>query len=125
MLTKNQTNVLKHILDNCEEYIIEIAEENSISNTDATIGVAQFLVANPENFSEMSEKQKFHYEKAIKSLIHNVPCDGMIGDHEDGSSSCMGNGLIDEDSLLGAYLEEDMRCQHCRATASSWFENNS
>jgi hypothetical protein len=124
MLTKNQTNVLKHILDNCEEYIIELAEENSISNTDATIGVAQFLVANPENVSKMSQSQNFHYEKAIKPLIHNVHCDGMIGDHEDGSSSCIGDGFIDEDSLLGAYIEQDMRCQHCIVTTNSWFENN-
>ncbi|HFD2143760.1 TPA: hypothetical protein ACF2EA_003584 [Acinetobacter baumannii] len=124
MLTKNQINVLQHILDNCEEYIIELATENSISNTDATIGVAQFLVANPENFSKMSQNQNFHYEKAIKPLIHNVYCDGMIGEHEDGSSSCIGNGFIDEDSLLGAYLEEDMRCQHCVSTADSWHANN-
>lgn len=34
------------------------------------------------------------------------------------------SGFIDEDSLLGAYLEQDMRCQHCVATTNSWFENN-
>ena len=29
-----------------------------------------------------------------------------------------------EECALGAYLEQDMRCQHCIATTNSWFENN-
>ncbi|HCW3748594.1 TPA: hypothetical protein OXK62_003827 [Acinetobacter baumannii] len=124
MLTKNQINVLQHILDNCEEYITELAEENNITNPDVSVRIAYSLVKNPESFSKMTEKQKFHYEKAIQPLIHNVHCDGMIGEHEDGTSSCIGNGFIDEDSLLGAYLEEDMRCQHCVSTADSWHANN-
>lgn len=124
MLTKNQIIVLQYILDNCEEYIADLSEENGITNTDASIGVAQFLVANPENFSKMSKNQKFHYETAIKPLIDHVSCDGMIGEHEDGSSSCIADGFIDEDSLLAAYMAQDMRCQHCIYSTDSWHRNN-
>jgi len=124
MLTKNQTDVLEYILDNCDYYITEIAEENSISDPEISIRIGHFLTGNSENFSKMTPNQKFHYDKAIKPLIHNVHCEGMIGDHEDGSSSCIGDGFIDEDSLLSAYLEEDMRCQQCRHTTDSWHHNN-
>ena len=120
MLSTHQINVLQHLVDNCEEYITDLAEENGVKNTDASLGVAKFLVAHPDNFTKMSPNQKFHYETAIEPLINEVCCDGMTG--EDGS--CLGNGFIDEDSLLGAYLEQDMRCQHCIATTNSWFENN-
>lgn len=120
MLSAHETNVLQHIIENCEEYIIDLAEENGIKNTDASIGVAKFLVAHTDNFTKMSDSQKFHYETAIEPLIRDVSCEGII--NEDGS--CLGNGFIDEDSLLGAYLEQDMRCQHCIGTANSWFENN-
>ncbi|SEO14225.1 hypothetical protein [Acinetobacter sp. yr461] len=123
MLSQNQISVLQHIIDNEEELIIELAEENNL-NSDASIGVAHFLLADVNNFSQMSTSQIFHYEKAIKPLIHRVHCDGMIGDHEDGSSSCIGDGFIDEETLLGAYLEQDMRCQHCIQTTDDWYANN-
>ena len=64
MLSTHQTTVLQHIIDNCEEYIIELAEENGITNTNASIGVAKFLVAHPDNYTKMSLNQKFHYETA-------------------------------------------------------------
>lgn len=120
MLSSLQINVLQHLLTNCEEYITNLAEENGIKNTEATLGVAKFLVSHPENFIKMSSNQKFHYTTAIEPLINDVCCDGMTG--EDGS--CLGNGFIDEYSLLGAYLEQDMRCQHCITTTDSWFKNN-
>lgn len=47
MLSAHQINVLHHLVDNCEEYITDLAEENGIKNTDASIGVAKFLVAHP------------------------------------------------------------------------------
>ena len=72
----------------------------------------------------MSESQHYYYDNAIKPLIVDVLCDGMIGQHEDGSSSCIGNEFIDEDSLLVAYQVDDMRCQHCISTTDSWNHNN-
>lgn len=123
MLSKNQISVLQHIVDNEEELLIALAEENNLKS-DASIGIAKFLLADEDNFSKMSPDQNFHYERAIKPLINEVHCDGMLGDHEDGSSSCIGDGFIDEETLLGAYLEQDMRCQQCVHEADSWHANN-
>lgn len=100
MLSTDQISVLQNILDNEEELIIALAEENNIKS-DASIGVAHFLLADVNNFSKMSTHQNFHYENSIKPLIYKVLCDGMLGEHEDGSSSCIGDGFIDEESLLG------------------------
>lgn len=124
MLNKYKINVLKNILDNNEELIYDLAKENGVTNPDASIGVAQFLVGDLENFSKMSANQKYHYNNAIKPLISNVPCDGMIGMHEDGSSSCIGNNFIEEDNLLVAYQINDMRCQQCISTTDAWHANN-
>ncbi|MCH1782892.1 MULTISPECIES: hypothetical protein [Psychrobacter] len=120
MLTEYQTKVLKYIVDNNEEYIVDSARNNGINKPDASVGVAKFLSADSGNFAKMSTSQKHHYDNAIKPLIIDVPCDGMI--NEDGS--CIGNGSIDEDSLLGAYIGQDMRCQHCVSTKDAWFANN-
>lgn len=123
MLSTDQINVLQHIVDNEEDLIIALAEENNIKS-DASIGVAHFLLGDANNFSKMSSHQQFHYENSIKPLIHKVLCDGMLGEHEDGSSSCIGDEFIDEESLLGAYIEQDMRCQHCKQSAETWHVNN-
>lgn len=123
MLSTDQISVLQHIVDNEEELIIALAEENNIKS-DASIGVAHFLLGDANNFSKMSSHQQFHYENSIKPLIYKVLCDGMLGEHEDGSSSCIGDEFIDEESLLGAYIEQDMRCQHCKQSAETWHVNN-
>jgi len=120
MLSKDQIKVLEYIVDNNEEYIIESAEENGINNPDDSLGIAKFLLGDPANFSKMSVSQKYHYDNAIKPLIIDVLCEGMI----DEEGSCIGNGIIDEDSLLGAYMMQDMRCQHCISTKDAWFANN-
>lgn len=77
MLSTDQISVLQNILDNEEELIIALAEENNIKS-DASIGVAHFLLADVNNFSKMSTHQNFHYENSIKPLIYKVLCDGML-----------------------------------------------
>lgn len=124
MLSNNQINVLKHIVDNDENLIIELVEEQGISNSLDSVGIARFIIADPKNFSQMSKSQHYHYDNAIKPLIVDVMCDGMIGQHEDGSSSCVDSEFIDEDSLLIAYQTDDMRCQQCISTTDSWNHNN-
>ena len=124
MLSTNQINVLKHIVDNDESFIIDLAEEQGISNSLDSVGIGRFIIADPKNFSQMSGSQKYHYDNAIKPLIVDVLCDGMIGQHEDGSSSCIGNDFIDEETLLLAYQTDDMRCQQCISTTEQWIHNN-
>ena len=123
MLNKNQTAVLNYIVENQEELIIESAQEENI-DANASVGVAKFLVGSSDNFAKMSDNQQYHYNQVIKPLISRVSCDGMIGVHEDGSSSCIGTDFIEDDQLLGAYQLDDMRCQQCTSTSESWHANN-
>lgn len=123
MLNKSEMDILHHILESREELIVDNAEEESL-NADASIGVANFLVGGSDNFVKMSDNQKYHYDKVIKPLISHVSCDGMIGIHEDGSSSCIGNEFIEQEHLLTAYQLDDMRCRQCISTSESWHANN-
>jgi hypothetical protein len=120
MLSQNQMDVLEHIVANEAEFITDLARSQGIKNPKDSVGIAEFIVGDPENFSQMSDKQIYHYEKAIKPLISRVPCEGMLRE----KGSCLGDDFVDEDSLLEAYLARDMRCQHCISTKESWFANN-
>jgi hypothetical protein len=71
--------------------------------------VAEFLVGNDGDVSLRSSKQQYHYDYPIEPLIENVPCGGVFGD-----DICTGNGVIDDESLLGCYLEDNFLCQLCR-----------
>lgn len=120
MLNENQIEILKSIVDDNKELIIDLAKANKISNLDASIGVANLLIADSNNFSKMSSNQKYHYENAIEPLINDVPCEGMIGDY----SVCVGNGLINEENLVWAYRYQDMRCQACIGEKDHWYNKN-
>ncbi len=104
--------VLSHIVNNSVELIERLADENGL-DCSASVGVAKLLIGNNGNISELSPRQKHHYEKCIQPLIEDVPCEGVIGPVEEGST-CSGNGYIDDESLLGCYLEDDFKCQLCR-----------
>ena len=122
-MNKAQFSVLEYVVKNCKELIEELAKEEDLSES-ASVGIAEFLVADIHNFSKMTAKQLHHFQSAIEPLISNVQCEGLIGRHEDDSSSCINDGYIDDDDLLMAYISRDMRCQQCIATKDSWYENN-
>ena len=48
MLSTHQINVLQHLVDNCEEYITDLAEENGVKNTDVFLksGKAEVTTAD-------------------------------------------------------------------------------
>lgn len=100
--------VLQHIVRNEPERIETLAKENGIDPS-ASVGVAEFLAGNDGDTSLLSSKQQYHYDNAIEPLIENVPCDGVFGD-----DTCTGNGVIDDESLLGCYQEDSFLCQHCQ-----------
>ena len=120
MLNENQIEILKSIVDDNKELIIDLAKSNNIPNSDASVGVAKFLIADAGNFSKMSKDQKYHYENIIEPLINDVPCEGMIGEYD----SCRGTGFIDEENLVWAYRDQDMRCQECIGEKNRWNANN-
>lgn len=100
--------VLKHIVRNEPERIESLANDNDLDPS-ASVGVAEFLVGNNGDVSLLSPKQQYHYDNVIEPLTENVPCDGVFGD-----GTCTGNGVVDDESLLGCYLEDNFLCQLCR-----------
>ena len=108
--------VLDFLLDN-ENYIEEMANNVSL-DSNASIGVIKLLKANDGDLSILKGKQIYHYDKVIKPLFENVQCEGPIGmiEDEDGNwdTSCINGGIVDDESLYQAYLEEDFKCQTCR-----------
>lgn len=100
--------VLQHIVRNEPGRIEALADANSL-DASASAGVAEFLAGNDGDVSLLSSKQKYHYDNAIEPLVENVSCDGVFG-----GDTCTGNGIIDDESLLSCYLEDNFLCQHCR-----------
>ena len=108
-------DVLSYIVNSAPEKIESLAKENNLESS-ASIGVAKSLLRNSGNVSLLSDKQRHHYKNCIKPLIENVPCDVVVGSTEDGDT-CYGSGYIDDESLLGCYIEDDFKCQTCRHDA--------
>ncbi|TKE97960.1 hypothetical protein FCV51_17980 [Vibrio kanaloae] len=113
--------VLGFLLDN-ENYIEEMAKTVGV-DSNATFGVVKFIKAKDGDLSTLKGKQIFHYERVIKPLLEGVQCDGPIGmiEDDDGNwdTSCVNGGVIDDDSLLQSYFEEDFKCQICRYDVES------
>ncbi|PLX61557.1 hypothetical protein [Sedimenticola selenatireducens] len=103
--------VLHHLVKNDESLIETLAIENGIDQQ-ASIGVAKLLDANGGDLSILSNKQRFHFEKCIKPLIENVQCQGVFG-----PETCTGNGIVDDELLLGCYITGEFKCQLCQHDA--------
>jgi hypothetical protein len=108
---KMDLNVLEFVIDKDHDHLIEAVADSS-STLDAAIGVAKFLIANKGDLSLLKGKQNYVYETCLKPVFR-VPCEGLIGDVEDGDS-CSGDGFVDEDLLMQCYQDDDFRCQLCR-----------
>lgn len=110
--------VLGFIVDNCPEKIEKLAEENNVKNVDASLRLAELLVRGKIAFEDLTKPQEYHYENAMRPLIENIPCNGVLGIIENGDGeyveTCNGNGYVDEESLLISYQEDDFKCQICR-----------
>jgi|GEM_PF-378687 len=111
--------VLKYLLDN-DNYLEAKADDANL-DVGASIGIVKLLMANEGNEDVLKGKQVYHYEKVIQPLLENVTCEGPIGMFEDDDgnwvSSCCNGGIVDDESLLQSYLEEDFKCQICRFDA--------
>jgi hypothetical protein len=91
---------LKWITDNK----VELIEENVVGtkyDPSTTVGIAKLLLANKGDLDSLSAPQRYHYEEFIKPLIESVPCEGVFGE-----DTCSGNGYIDDESLIGCYIEQ-------------------
>lgn len=93
-------------------------------NSDATLGVANFLIGNGGNVLALSANQRHHYESYIRPLVENVSCDGVFGsDPETGDDGCVGSGTISDDDLLDCYMLDEMLCQECKYVSNKMQED--
>ncbi|MBH3412974.1 hypothetical protein [Pseudomonas putida] len=102
---------LRHLVEN-EPEIIE-ANVPRGTDSDATLGVAKFIVANDANLERLSANQRYHFESFILPLIQHVSCEGVFGPADEDGDGCVGSGFIDDDDLENCYLSGDMYCQEC------------
>jgi hypothetical protein len=105
-------DVLSHIVDNDPERIEDLAQEAK-QDPKAAIGIAAKVLGEKTD-SDLSEKQKFVFDRCIRPLIEAVPCDGVFGMDEEGHDTCPHGGIIDDESLLLCYQEDEFMCQNCR-----------
>lgn len=108
--------VLNHLIQNDVERIEQLAAKGKVDAV-ASVGIAKLIAAQKGDVTSLSAKQAFLFDTAVRPLIVNVPCEGVIGLMEDGSDSCVSGGFIDDESLLLSYLDDDFKCQHCRHDA--------
>ncbi len=106
--------ILKFVIESEHEIFVELAGKHLGSAT----GIAKKLIAENGDISVLKGKQKYIYERCISPLF-DLDCDGLAGE-----GTCTGDGKIDEDSLLSAYMEEDFLCQHCRFDSAAFYSND-
>lgn len=116
--------VLKFLLEN--DYIEENAKVNNV-DAKPSIGIAKLILSNNGSLNKLSENQMYHFNTVIKPLMENVQCEGPIGMIEDENgntvSSCVNDGIIDDESLIQSYLEGDFKCQLCRFDSNKLHES--
>ncbi len=74
------------------------------------VGVATHLLDMDGVVGLLTSKQQLTYEKFIKPLMIDVPCQGITG-----PESCRGNGIIETEALIACYNSGEFRCRSCRA----------
>ena len=108
--------VLNHLIKNNVERIEQLAAKGKVDAA-GSVGIAKRVLAQKGDVTDLSAKQAFLFETAVRPLIQNVRCEGVVGYIEDGSDTCVSGGIIDDESLLISYLDDDFKCQHCRHDA--------
>ncbi len=73
------------------------------------VGVAIHLLDMDGNVDLLTSKQQLTYEKFLKPLLFDVPCQGVSG-----PSSCQGNGLVETEALIACYNSGEFLCRACR-----------
>lgn len=105
-------DALDELITNQEEIIRASAESNEL-NADNVWGVAQ-QVLGERGIDNLSEKQKYLYENAIRPLIENVPCEGWFDEYDgDHGSHYDCNNMIEKERLAECYRSGSMLCESC------------
>ena len=106
-------NVLAYLLGKGKSYV-EKAVQGTGYLPRTVLGVATNLIDTDGNIDLLAPKPRATYEKFLKPLLFDVPCQGL-----DGPKSCQGNGIIEGELLLKSYRDEELRCSACRAAIAT------
>lgn len=88
---------------------IEAAVEGTGYLPRTVIGVGTYLIDIEGDVDLLTAKQKVTFEKFLRPLLFDVPCQGLSG-----AGTCRGNGLIEADLLPKCYRDDEFRCCRCR-----------
>lgn len=91
-------------------YHIEEAVDGTGYLPRTVIGVGTFLLDIEGDIDLLTAKQKVTFEKFLKPLLFDIPCQGVSG-----PDTCRGNGLIEPELLLKCFRDDEFRCGSCRA----------
>ncbi len=68
------------------------------------VGVGTFLLDHDGNLDLLTAKQRATFDKFLKPLLFDVPCQGF----------CHGDGRIESELLLKSYRDDEFLCRRCR-----------
>jgi hypothetical protein len=88
---------------------IEAAVEGTGYIPKTVIGLGTFLLDVDGDVDLLTAKQKVIFDKFLRPLMFEVPCQGLSG-----TETCGGTGLIEGDLLQKCYREDAFRCSRCR-----------
>jgi hypothetical protein len=101
-------DLLRYLTSKGSQYIVEAVEGTGYLPK-TVIGVGTYLLDTDGNVDLLTGKQKVTFDKFLKPLLFDVPCQGLSG-----PESCRGNGLIEAELLPKCYRDEEFRCRQCR-----------
>jgi hypothetical protein len=102
-------DALKDIIKNNPEIIEELARNNS-ANPSTVKGIAQFFI--DKSYNNLSDKQKYHFDKSIRPLIEDVKCEGYTHELEDVPAYCAAK--IKDEDLIDCYQYQEFYCDSCK-----------
>lgn len=118
---------LKFINNNAAERLVEQAKRAN-RDPDTVLGITKQILAE-NGVDNLTQNQRFNFDRAILPLIHNLPCQGFKGEFDDEPLDCPNH--IDDGLLLECYEEDTFLCENCRdrandesAARQSWNRHN-
>jgi hypothetical protein len=102
-------DLLEYLTGKGSHYIAEAVEGTGYLPK-TVLGLGTYLLDIDGDVDLLTAKQKVTYEKFLKPLLFDVPCQGITG-----PASCRGNGLIEAELLPKCYRDSEFRCLQCRS----------
>ena len=107
-------DALKEINTNNPEILEQLAKEKG-SSPDVIKGISLHVVDH--GYDALSEKQKYHFDRVIRDLIENVPCDVYTHEFDEVPNTC--SAILNDEDLVEYYKHGSGYCSSCQAQADA------